>query len=249
MEQNKLGWKMARCSEIAYLDGKKAKSEYKKLGFTSHKFFNVRGAQCHATYDKKTIVFAFRGTEVKQWSDIKADLNINSVNAKYFYGKVHKGFQKEVDKLWKGIKDYVIKQSKNKQIIITGHSLGASMATIFTARLHKLNFKNLLLYTYGSPRVGNDTFINNLKVKHYRFVNNSDDVTKIPFHHWGYRHHGDLRYINYKGEVKIGMSMWKRILDKLKGRWDGFMNKNYFDGISDHSISKYAEYLLEYDES
>jgi len=243
------GYKMAECAGIAYLDGKEAKKEYKKIGFTGHKFFDIDGAQCHATYNKGYFVLAFRGTEVNEFSDIKADLNVDSVEAKYFYGRVHEGFEKEVDKLWTVIRDYVIKQQKGRKFIITGHSLGAAMATIVMSRLRKAGFIIEGLYTYGSPRVGNDKFRDSLEklgVQHYRFVNNSDDVTKIPFYHWGYRHHGDLRYINSKGVVELGTNVWKRAWDRLKGRWDGLKNKNYFDGLSDHSIAKYSESLKSY---
>jgi triacylglycerol lipase len=120
------------------------------------------------------------------------------------------------------------------------------MATIIAARLNTANFIVDGLYTYGSPRVGNESFKESLDVPHYRFVNNSDDVTKIPFYHWGYRHHGDLRYINSDGVVELGTNVWKRFLDRLKGRWDGFKNKDYFDGLADHSITGYADNLLEY---
>ena len=122
------------------------------------------------------------------------------------------------------------------------------MATIVAARLDNANFKIDGLYTYGSPRVGNESFKNSLDITHYRFVNNSDDVTKMPFYHWGYRHHGELRYINSKGVVVLGTNVWRRAWDRLKGRWDGFKNKDYFDGLSDHSITGYADNLLEYTE-
>ena len=246
MNKESFGWVMAKCSETAYLDGKKAKPLYKGLGFSRHKYFDKNGAQAHAAYDKEWFVLAIRGTEVKSWSDIKADLNVKSITAKYSHGKVHEGFEKEVDKLWADIRGYVIKQLKDRKLIITGHSLGASMATIIAARLKTTGWNVNGLYTYGSPRVGNESFKKSLDVQHYRFVNNSDDVTKIPFYHWGYRHHGDLRYINSDGVVQLGTDVWKRFLDRLKGRWDGFKNKDFFDGLADHSITKYADNLLEY---
>ncbi len=246
MNKESFGWIMAKCSEAAYMDGKTAKPLYKSLGFNRHKYFDKNGAQAHATYNDEYFVLAFRGTEVKSWSDIKADLNVDSIIAKYSYGKVHKGFEKEVDKLWVDVRDYVLKQCKDRKLIVTGHSLGASMATIVAARLKTAGWNVNGLYTYGSPRVGNESFKKSLDIPHYRFVNNSDDVTKMPFYHWGYRHHGELRYINHDGVVELGTNVWKRTWDRLKGRWDGFKNKDYFDGLSDHSITGYADNLLEY---
>jgi hypothetical protein len=126
MNNESFGWVMAKCSETAYLDGKKAKPLYKGLGFSRHKYFDKNGAQAHAAYDKEWFVLAIRGTEVKSWSDIKADLNVKSITAKYSHGKVHEGFEKEVDKLWVDIRDYVLKQCKDRKLIITGHSLGVA---------------------------------------------------------------------------------------------------------------------------
>ena len=123
MKKESFGWKMAKCSEAAYLNGKEAKPLYKNLGFKGHKYFDKNGAQAHAVYDKEWFVLAFRGTEVKSWSDIKADLNVDSVNAKYFYGKVHKGFEKEYNMLCSHRRYYVIKQLKGRKLVITCHSL------------------------------------------------------------------------------------------------------------------------------
>ena len=243
MKSELLGYKMSECAGIAYLDGKEAKPKYKELGYTGHRFFDIKGAQCHVAWNKEILTIAFRGTEVKELSDVKADLNVDSVKAEYFHGNVHEGFQTEVDKLWNIIVTYVMKNKKDRTIFVTGHSLGAAMATIVAARFYKLKFKLGGLYTYGSPRVGNKKFRDALGVSHYRFVNNSDDVTKIPFHHWGYRHHGDLRYITHDGNVEVDTNIWRRMWDRLVGRWDGIRNKDYFDGLSDHSIDNYSKNL------
>ena len=106
------------------------------------------------------------------------------------------------------------------------------------------------LFTFGSPRVGNSKFVDALcYLPHFRFVNNSDAVTKIPFHHWGYRHHGEVRYIDSEGNVTSESSMWSRFWDRIKGRIDGLLNKNYFDGVTDHSIAHYRDNLQKYTEN
>jgi hypothetical protein len=78
------------------------------------------------------------------------------------------------------------------------------------------------LFTYGSPRVGNEKFVSSLSyLPHFRFVNNADTVTKVPFRHWGYRHHGELRYIDAKGDVDAKSHVWSRFWDRIIGRLDG----------------------------
>ena len=55
-------WKsyfFAECSKLAYHDGTRAKKHFKQIGFTTYKFFDVEGAQCHIAQNKDVIVIAF----------------------------------------------------------------------------------------------------------------------------------------------------------------------------------------------
>jgi triacylglycerol lipase len=129
---------------------------------------------------------------------------------------------------------------QNTKIVCTGHSLGAAIATIVASRLDADE-----LYTFGSPRVGNKAFVDEMmndKIKHYRFVNNNDVVTTVPFAFMGYRHNGDLIYINFYGNIRK-MTTWQRIKDKWRGRWHALKKGQPFDGAFDHSITLYYEKL------
>lgn len=70
--------------------------------------------------------------------------------------------------------------------IVTGHSLGAALATLFVMENHaKRKFDVSALCTFASPRVGNTEFVhtfNTLPVDSWRVVNKRDVVPKIPFH-------------------------------------------------------------------
>lgn len=229
---------MAQCAHIAYKDGAEAKSEYKILGFTGHKFFDIDGAQCHAVWNKKMYVLCFRGTEPDEFSDITADLNAwpdKGVSG----GWVHNGFQNELEKLWKDLVAHEEKNRKDKQFFICGHSLGGAMATICASR-----FKETVdcLFTYGSPRAGTTSFVNSFKnVTHYRHKNNNDIVTSVPLWLMGYRHHGTLRYINYYGNIRK-MTPWQRIKDQWRGRIAALSTGVPFDGVLDHSMGDYVKY-------
>src|SRR5262249_54451343 len=89
-----------------------------------------------------------------------------------------------------------------KPVWLTGHSLGAALATLAAARWaagHRVQG----LYTFGSPRVGNAAFAATVPGPCYRFVNNNDVVTRLPppglFA--GYRHVGVLKYIRTDGVI------------------------------------------------
>lgn len=235
--------KMAECAEIAYLDGKEAKVKYKALGYTTHRFIEKDGAQCHIVSNKNEIVLCFRGTEPGEFTDIKADLNAWPDQAENGHGLVHNGFQEEVNKVWDQINAALNKmKTDGKKFYICGHSLGGAMATIATSRfMDKVD----CLYTYGSPRVGTRKFVKSFAhIPHFRHVNNNDLVTCVPFAAMGYRHHSQPRYINYFGNIRK-MSKWQRTKDKWRGRWRAFKKGMPFDGAYDHGMNHYCKYTKE----
>ena len=89
----------AKLAKIAYYTEKKARSQAKKLGFTTTEFYNRDGAQAYRFMNTKDIVIACRGTEPTEWNDIAADLKAIPVMAETV-SRVHKGFKEEVDELW-----------------------------------------------------------------------------------------------------------------------------------------------------
>ena len=233
-------WKsyfFAECSKLAYLNSFPAKKEFKKIGFTTYKFFDVEGAQCHIAQNKDVVIIAFRGTEPKEFSDIKADLNAFKGKSRT-EGMVHNGFKNEIDKLWADVSVSLQRIGKRK-LYICGHSLGAAMATICASRLEEHHPE---LYTYGSPRVGGKEFVRNCLVNHNRHVNNNDMVTSVPFWIMGFRHHGDLTYINTYGNIRQ-LTIWQRVKDQWRGRWAAIKKFQFFDGIRDHSMGSYSKYL------
>lgn len=232
-----LASKMSKLANFAYLDAKSASPRFKELGYTGSRFFENDGAQCYAVWNKTHYVLCFRGTEPSEMGDVLADLNAIPRGA-MTHGLVHSGFRGELDKLWEQVVDHREKH-KNKVFYITGHSLGAAMATIATSRFEE--FCNVdSLFTFGSPRVGTRRFIDALVTPHYRFVNNNDIVTSVPFAWMGYRHHGNLTYINYYGNIR-NLTPWQRIKDKFRGRMRALKKGQPFDGAFDHSMTLYVK--------
>jgi len=187
----------AKLSAIAYMNEKPAETAAKKLGFTSVKLISNDGAEVLIVKDRSTLWLAFRGTEPSKLNDVMADLKVVKNTAKAG-GKVHGGFQQEVDDVWLEIVKELDKNDQlkvRKDVYITGHSLGAAMATISATR-----YQPSALFTFGSPRVGGKHFIKNIKCPHYRFMNNNDIVCRIPPAWLGFRHHGEMIYFNRFGD-------------------------------------------------
>ena len=180
-EEDFCSWFFAECSRLAYRNELRARKEFRRIGFTTYNFYSVEGAQVHIAKNNDTIIIAFRGTEPKQFSDIKADLMAWKKRSRSV-GQVHAGFKGEVDKLWADIRVSMGRKA-GRDIYVCGHSLGGAMATICASRLRSETRKGNVkaLYTYGSPKVGGKLFVWGIdELEHYRHVNNNDMVTRVP---------------------------------------------------------------------
>tara|TARA_B100000287_G_C20384037_1_gene682801 strand:- start:19 stop:762 length:744 start_codon:yes stop_codon:yes gene_type:complete len=236
---------MAILSGLAYGEPSEVSKKFRKHGFHSNKYCSKNGAQCYIVWNDTNAVICFRGTEPKEMSDIKADLNAIQRQGLHNKGDVHGGFQGEINKLWDLIVEK-IDELKNHKIYITGHSLGGAMATICAKRLQEQQVEVQCLYTYGSPRVGDKRWVKSLQIPHYRFQNNNDVVCKVPFWIMGYRHHGKNVYIGYNGKI-AKMNMWRRFIDSMRGRFKAWSKWQFFDGIYDHNITSYTKRVKGYD--
>lgn len=149
--------------------------------------------------DAAAVQFAaliFRGTtDLKDWL-----IDFEAIPNKWSgQGLVHKGFEDALQLVW----DKIAASLKTNvpsdcPLFIAGHSLGAALATLAAALLQPR-----ALYTFGSPRVGDNTFGATLSsVKNFRVVNNRDLVPTqpppLPFHHVG-----ELHYITHDGGMLI----------------------------------------------
>ena len=223
----------ARLSAIAYMNEKPAITAAKKLGFTHIKLISKGGAEVLIAKDRNDLWFAFRGTEPSKLNDVMADLKVFK-NSAMAGGKVHGGFQQEVDDLWMDIVKELEHNDQlkvRKDVYFTGHSLGAAMATISSTR-----YQPQELFTFGSPRVGGNRFIKNIKCDHYRFMNNNDIVCRIPPAWLGFRHHGEMIYFDRNGE-HAPKSTWTDFFYGIFNSWKRF---KFFDGVVDHGMPNYV---------
>jgi len=227
----------AELSALAYKDEKTQKLFFTGEGIGTHQFIDSDGTQVMLYTKDKEVGIIFRGTEPTQLSDILADLDIRKKKAKKDDGYVHAGFQESLDDVWEAVKLFLSKNEYDR-IYLSGHSLGAAIATLAAARLEKCT----AVYTFGSPRVGGRKFVKaNKSILHWRFINNNDIVTRVPTAlRW--KHHGCRVYIDRKGNVST-ISGYKLWADLLLGHLSSWCKLKFFDSFSDHSITKYYQHL------
>ena len=228
---------MATLARAAYEDDNK--QIFADLGFKKYKFMDKDGAQGHLAASSKEIVITCRGTEPSKPNDLLADLN--TVPKRNGVGWVHEGFRKEARKIIDQIFDWAAK-NKGKDIYVTGHSLGAAMALYVTQELEYAGYTVTKLFTFGQPRLGNKDYVEQIKADHYRFVNCNDFVTHVPPSAMLFKHHGQLCYINFYGNVRP-LSQYQRFKDMLRAHWRALRKFELFDALRDHSMDNYVNKL------
>jgi triacylglycerol lipase len=228
----------AEIARVAYFRPDIVWEAISAVGFEEIQFIDRDGAQAYIMSNQHDCVVACRGTEPHDWNDVKANANALTVlmeNA----GRVHRGFKLEVDDLWPRLESAL--RDNQRPLWFTGHSLGGALATICAGRckLAEIPSNPEALFTFGSPRVGNNRFINFVKIQHYRWVNNNDIVARVPPPWLGYSHSGREMYFNAFGKFRR-YTPWRRFRD----RWYGFfltLRKWQVDHLADHSMVKYVE--------
>jgi GTP-binding protein EngB required for normal cell division len=174
-----------------------------------------------------------------------------------YEGMVHPGFAWFLEEFLPDIQ-YTINSSNAKQICLTGHSLGGALATLAAYRLIN-NFPFLSVYTFGSPRVGDQDFkvrYKRNKIPHFRFENRNDIIPHLPPHQQhrdsinktlnrffelrlpdvNYEHVGILQFINWEGHlVENSVNLPQQRLEKCFRE----INRIFLD----HDIDLYSQSL------
>lgn len=230
---------LAFCSQLAYAESSAVDRELTALGMTSIIFIDERDTQAIITADADKMIISIRGTDGLK--DAMTDIDIDLVDG--VGGRVHEGFNIATSHIWRDVWK-AIEMRGNRSLFITGHSLGAGIATIIAAKLVQQKDEPVNgLYTYGSPRVGDKEFEKNFNAsfgkRTFRYVNNNDIVTRTPFRSMGYRHVGELKYFDENGQLRKDIQWWQKLLDRIHGRLDDVFELGT-DGIKDHSISEYV---------
>jgi len=246
---DRMAWIMASMSQLAYdqydIDIEARQMFIAKLeggGFKLIKTFNSKetDTQAFLATNDDFAVLAFRGTEVAKVVDMKTDAIAGKLTT--IQGEVHKGFANAYASVEAEIEKQLKTLSGDLPLYITGHSLGAALATVCTQKLeYKASFQDQIAacYTFGSPRVGDSHFNRAFKAPIYRMTNTTDIVTVVPLLAMGYIHVGDPRFLGRKpGDFYRGIPLVRRFFYFLFTVF-----KLFSPLVGDHAISEYRRKL------
>jgi hypothetical protein len=217
-------------------------------------------------------VVAFRGTEMVV-DDFLADVEFKleacgrNWNVTTQSVKVHEGFAKALDLVWKELMEALV--ACKTPIWFTGHSLGGALAVLAAYRFHHEPTGNATIhpeiggiYTFGQPRVGNehfkDDFPARLADRMYRYVNDTDIVPQVPptriSSDQTYAHVGQLRYFDAIGQLHSHPDLWDRLVSTMDriladvnwakpGIWKEVAMHELRSPLANHAIAKYIQAL------
>lgn len=201
--------------------------------------------QCFLAVDRRLpCILSFRGTE--NWIDLLSDLRASKLDW-FLPGRVHEGFLRCARSVEYNILSVLrtLAKTQRHDLIVTGHSLGGALATVFAALQIDRDEAPAAVATFGQPRVFNrvaarwyESLRQQHGMQHHRFVNSSDIVPRVPpaMPGWllwllshsnpvtaslpaipgGYRHVGELCYFDHCGHLCEGTTRRFRLKDRIQ---------------------------------
>jgi hypothetical protein len=179
------------------------------------------------------IVFVvFKGSNT--YKDYITNSRVLQVDDNYdIPGWIHKGFYKRLfdnNKHLDVSKEILKYTVGGSNIVVTGHSLGAGIGSLFYSWFKERSSSICKLITFGSPRVGNYRYALSI-LNSTRIVNGEDVITQVPptplYYHIG-------KNLNIRCKQK-GATTWWNCLPFIKKRYS----------IIDHSVNEYIRVLME----
>lgn len=202
--------------------------------------------------DENSVFLIFRGTEPTAWNQWVTDAQTR--RTPFVIGTVHRGFLSAVDLIWPEIMSHLQEADpdRKKRLFVGGHSLGAGMSQVASARLASPENDRCpeAVYNFGCPRaldsVGARLYNEQLGSRTYRVVNNNDIVCRIPLKVMGFSHVGQLKYLTSDGKLRDKLSLLQRMKEWWLGKkisgWDKFKPT---DRLTDHLPDELADHLPE----
>ncbi len=199
--------------------------------------------------DENNVFLIFRGTEPTAWKQWATDAD--TVKTPFCIGKAHRGFLSAVDLIWPEIVSRLqnADPDRHKPLFVGGHSLGAGMSQVASAKLafEEMNLLPEAVYNFGCPRAlnfdGADLYNERLYSRTYRVVNNNDVVCNIPLKTMGFSHVGQLKYLTSDGKLLDEPSAVQIKKEGVLGGIRALVDLNPVDFATDHLPHHYTKRL------
>ena len=239
-------YSLALASELAYSEPDTIeRTVVHQWGFQRFYFYDVDETQCFVAASSDAIIVAFRGTETDEIGDWISDIDFGLIDGP-LGGKVHEGFYESLSNVWRLVDRQVsvLHENPSTTLWVTGHSMGAALATLAVARWRERSRGIDGLYGFGQPRIGDRSFSLHFdfdfKPRAFRIVNNHDIVSRVPPRVFGYRHTGTFKYFNEPGELLDQIHWWRTFLRGWQGSVEDVLEW-CADGVRDHSMTVYRQ--------
>jgi len=199
--------------------------------------------------DENNVFLIFRGTEPTAWNQWATDAL--TTRTAFCIGEAHKGFLSAVDLIWPQIVACLqqVDPKRHKPLFVGGHSLGAGMSQIASARLAftEENRPPAAIYNFGCPRAlssdGAKIYNERLGLTTFRVVNNNDIVCNLPLKIMGFSHVGQLKYLTSNRMVLNKPPLPQIVWEGALGGISALAAFNPVDFATDHLPHHYTEQL------
>lgn len=233
-------WWLAECALLAYEEAENIETAVMTaLAPQNPMFQNFKGA--HNGLDGFGIqnnhfgILCFRGTEFyhpaailrdaakiasagkdvlqdsKLWTE-KFAVGSPSVDA-----HVIRGFYEPLQEVWPELRAWIEALPPGRNLWLAGHSLGGAIAALIA---YSLPQRVAGLYTFGSPCVGEQDFVDafadrGLNERSFRYAHGNDAIAKgLEFPGSWFRHVGQLKYIDAEARKNIFESIWNKLVPR-----------------------------------
>ena len=246
----------AECSRLAYLQFDRDVGQRRQL---VEALALAELSQCEVFSDAKTgtqayaaisdssgdALIVFRGTVPGDIADLATNINVRPVRW-HLGGNVHGGFSAAFESVRVAIEAWLGRHAAESTVTVTGHSLGAALATLAMAR-----WRTGRLVTFGCPRVGDAEFVASIEAKRcVRYVGCCDIVCNVPPASPWYCDHGRMRYVDRTGAIRDTASNADVSADRDRARIEYFTRYATGRGnvvvrdLADHAAINYVRALL-----
>lgn len=225
---------LSQLSRLAYKRDIRIVEELFKENYNTEdiKVINISNLKCFiAIRDDKTYI-SFRGSDnLKNWLN-----NFNIGKGIVAQGNIHNGFLMASKTLYNEILPF-IKQKRHNRIYLTGHSLGASLASLVSNYLYEDFYDVREVLLIECPNISDKRYIKNTenyKINRVMIKNNIDIVTYMPPFWMDYRNYKcDMIYFNRDGDLVENPSYFTVKLDKIATYLNPF---NWTEVAEDHLL-------------